>query len=132
MPRAKPSRKDYFPPPPPVERLWNPDTEKVEAYCGGTWKGRDLRAVVKDCPRFKLPLGTFPFRVHSFDVEDLIEFARHMLHVQQANLEEPVIMDDRGVVIDGRHRMVKALLEGREWVWCVKVPHGSKPTIPPT
>ena len=118
-----------YPPTPTVKRLWNDDNESVMgAIEGNKWRIRDLRSVVQNEKPFDLPLGLFNFREHEFEAKDLYEFAQHMLHVQESDLQYPVIMDQRGRVVDGRHRIVKALLEGKESVKCVKIPDGAIPT----
>lgn len=118
-----------YPKPPEVRRLWERDNESVKSFCGGSWRIRDLLAATADLPVFDLPLSLFPFNDHSFDAKDIYEFAQHYIHVRDADPDEPVVMDELGRVIDGRHRLVKALIEGRESVPCRKIPQGTKPSV---
>lgn len=62
------------------------------------------------------------------DEGGLIGFARHMKHVMEADLSYPIIIDEWGQPIDGRHRIVKALIEGHETIKAVRVPVGTHPT----
>ena len=114
----------------PIERLWSAENgeETVNSWGDRVWRVRDLRAAVKDQPVFDLPLALVPLREHKFDCPDIVEFARHMRHVQDADTDDPVIMDEWGWVMDGRHRIVKALIEGRESIKCVRLPHGMNPS----
>lgn len=119
---------ELYPDPPSIFRKWNSGDEKVTSYSGRVWCVRDLRNAVKDQPVFELPLAFVPVSSHSFDCGDLVEFAQHMLHVQQADLTDPIIMDNRGQIIDGRHRVVKALLEGLKTIPCKRVPDDVLPS----
>lgn len=42
--------------------------------------------------------------------------------VQDADLAHPIIIDPEGRVMDGMHRVVKALLQGREFVLAYRLP----------
>jgi ParB-like chromosome segregation protein Spo0J len=40
--------------------------------------------------------------------------------VQETSFEHPVIMDPSGFIVDGWHRVTKALLEGRDTIPAVR------------
>jgi hypothetical protein len=126
--KTKPAKPDAFPAPPVIGRKWHAGNEKVSSYGGRVWTVRDLRTAVENEPVFDLPLSLIPLSDHDFKCADLVEFAEHMLHVQQADLSDPVIMDNRGRLIDGRHRVVKALLEGVRSLPAKRVPDGVLPS----
>jgi len=42
------------------------------------------------------------------------EFVAHMKLILDADMEFPIILDQDACLFDGRHRMVRALLEGYE------------------
>lgn len=117
-----------FPTCPVVAPIWDDSNESVKSWGGRTWRVRDLRKVVEDQEVFDLPLSLIPLNDHRFEADDLYEFAQHMLHVRNSDLSIPIIMCERGRVIDGRHRIVKALLEGRDTIRCVKIPEGQLST----
>lgn len=118
-----------YPSPPEVTRLWSSGVdETVNSWGDRNWNIRDLRAAVAGQPVFDLPLSLIPLKEHQFNCPDIFEFARHMLHVQQADLSHPVIMDEYGWIMDGRHRIVKALLEGYTTIKCVRLPEGLRPS----
>lgn len=46
----------------------------------------------------------------------LRELVGHMKAVQEADLTFPIILDEDGELMDGRHRLMKAILEGHETI----------------
>jgi len=50
----------------------------------------------------------------------LREVARHCRRIHEASLEYPIILNDDGRLMDGGHRLCKALLEGRKTVSAVR------------
>jgi len=55
------------------------------------------------------------------------DFLVHYEKVSQANLDYPIIINAEGGIMDGRHRLVKAILEGRESIKAVKFVVTPKP-----
>lgn len=47
--------------------------------------------------------------------------AYHCKKVNQADLSKPIIIDSNGTVADGRHRIIKALVEGKRTIKAVRV-----------
>jgi len=118
-------------PAPSINRVWSVENgeESVDSWGGRVWRIRDLRAAVAGQPMFDLPLGLIPLRHFEFACPDIVEFARHMKHVLEVDVDDPVIMDEYGWVMDGRHRIVRALMDGKEAVRCVKLPDGLTPSF---
>lgn len=50
----------------------------------------------------------------------LRELVGHFKLVQDADLEVPIILDEDGVIMDGRHRIMKAILDGKETIKAVR------------
>lgn len=48
--------------------------------------------------------------------DNLRSFIQHIKHVNDADLDYPIIMNEDGYIIDGRHRLAKAILEGKETI----------------
>ena len=53
--------------------------------------------------------------------------AEHMRLVQEADLHFPIILDSRGRIFDGMHRVVKAFLERRETIEAVRFTQDPEP-----
>lgn len=121
---------DY--PPISIDRIWSKGgrDERTDTKNGGSWRGDDLARVVENEPVYEIPLIFIDMGSHYFKVEEggLIEFARHMKHVMECDLEVPIILDEWGSVMDGRHRLVKAMIEGRATIKAKRVPQGTSAT----
>lgn len=50
----------------------------------------------------------------------LRSFIAHMKMVNDADLSVPILRNEDGVIIDGRHRLCKAILEGKETIKAVR------------
>lgn len=117
-----------------VSRIWQQGNrgEQVKQGNDGTWRVTELRELTKNEPVFQVPLAFLPLKEHDFGTEHgLVSFARHMKHVMECDLSYPIIFDEYGTILDGRHRIVKALIEGHTTIAAVRVPEGSRPTMDP-
>lgn len=58
----------------------------------------------------------------NYDLKDLTmrDFIGHMKSVLDADLNYPIILDEDGYVMDGRHRVAKALLEEKDTIKFVR------------
>ncbi len=48
------------------------------------------------------------------------DFIKHMKKVLDSDLSYPIILDDEGYIMDGRHRILKALFEGVKTIKAVR------------
>jgi len=54
------------------------------------------------------------------NITTLRDFVSNMQRVIDADLSYPIILDNDGYVMDGRHRLAKALLEGKKTIKAVR------------
>jgi hypothetical protein len=114
-----------------ILRIWDQKHREEEVVCenGRVWRVTDLHEAVKDEPVYQIPLAFIDLAAHKFDSDGgLLAFAMHMRHVQECDADHPIIVDQWGKILDGRHRIVKALLEGRTTIGAKKVPDHTSPT----
>jgi len=52
---------------------------------------------------------------------NILEIAFHCKKVKDANLKYPIILDWNGNIADGRHRIIKALVEGKKTIKAVRI-----------
>jgi len=85
------------------------------------WLVTSLIEKSKDLEVFDLPLRCFciGFEIWS-PITTAKVLAEHMKRVQETDMNFPVIMDDEGFIMDGWHRVTKALLEGRATIKAVR------------
>jgi len=55
------------------------------------------------------------------------DVVRHALSIHNADLARPVILSSEGHVLDGMHRIAKALLEGRATISAQRLPTDPEP-----
>lgn len=70
---------------------------------------------------FELPLASIDLSVMRFSVKNTDEFVWQMKRCMDADLNNPIILDDLGQVADGSHRICKALLEGRRTIMAYRL-----------
>lgn len=87
----------------------------------GVWLVSSLIEQAKDLPVVDLPLcAIFSGQQIWNPITSPYQLARHMKRVQDASLDYPIILDEEGFIMDGWHRVAKALLEGRETIKAVR------------
>jgi hypothetical protein len=82
------------------------------------WRVAGLITQAKDLPVMELPIAALAIDV--VYEESLREMVAHMKLVTEADLETPIILDEDGVVMDGRHRIMRAILDGKETIKAVR------------
>lgn len=114
-----------------IGRLWNKGgrDETVSGLGDRMWRVSDLVKAIENEPVYEIPLAFIDLASHSFGTEGgLVDFAIHMRHVNESDSSFPVIFDQWGRILDGRHRIVKAIMEGRTTIRAVRIPDGTEPT----
>lgn len=64
---------------------------------------------------------------HKYEGLTLREMVMHFKAVQEADLTKPIIMDEDGEIMDGRHRLMKAMLTGQESILAVRFEENPSP-----
>ena len=96
-------------------------TEEKFVLKGDEWITDRLIAASKDLPVFDLPvkhidISSWPWG----NIEDVAQFAYRVKRTNDVDLQYPVIMNDKGYIMNGWHRVVKAIIEGKESVKAVR------------
>lgn len=87
----------------------------------GVYTVARLIELAKELEPFDAPLRCLCISAQIFDpIEDARALAEHVKRVNETNLDYPVIMNADGMIMDGWHRVVKALVEGRETIRAVR------------
>lgn len=84
-----------------------------------SWSIPRLFELARDLPVMDVPLR----HLHMYCVYErltLREMVMHMRAVNAADLDKPIILDEDGELMDGRHRLMKAMLLGVETIKVVR------------
>lgn len=84
------------------------------------WSVSRLIDLSKDLEPFEIPMmGLNIYNIYP-NIKSARSFVSHIKQVLEADLSFPIILDEEGYVMDGRHRIIKALLEGKETILAVR------------
>jgi len=92
-------------------------------YNTGDYKYRvkDLIEVSKSLQSFDLPLQAIDISYSPWGEIDIQSFVYHSKRVTIADSKHPIILSDKGVICDGWHRIVKAILKGESTIKAVRL-----------
>ncbi len=98
---------------------WHKDhTTQAYELDGKEWSIARLVELSKNLEVFEAPLRAMEIR-YNFNWS-MLDAVMHMKAVLDADLSYPIILSAEGVIFDGRHRVMKALLEGQNTIKAVR------------
>lgn len=83
------------------------------------WSVARLIFLAKDLPVLEIPLDHL-YVCYWYENINLRSMVSHMKAVLAADLQFPIILDEDGELLDGRHRVMKAMLEGAKTIKAVR------------
>ena len=90
------------------------------------WSISRLFELSKNLPIMEVPLNHLNIW-YKYENLTLREMVMHINAVNNANLNYPIILDENGELMDGRHRIMKAILNGRESIKAVRFDENPSP-----
>jgi hypothetical protein len=83
------------------------------------WSVARLIELSKDLPVMEIPIDhlNIHYKYEDLRLRDMI---MHMKAVLDADLSFPIILDEDGEVMDGRHRIMKAIIENKPTIKAVR------------
>jgi len=92
-------------------------------FCAGETEYRvvDLHELAKDLPTFKMPLEGINLNERPWGEPNINSFCYHIKRIENCNFDYPIILTPTGYICDGWHRVVKAIIEGRETITAVRL-----------
>lgn len=96
-------------------KAWFPPSEQFCTIGKQHWSVSKLLELSKDLPVMEVPLDHLNV-YHCYQKLSLREMVMHMNAVNAADLKFPIILDEDGEVMDGRHRLMKAMLLGKKTI----------------
>ena len=94
---------------------------KDQMYRDGNnlWSVPGLAKVAETLPVFNAPLSAIHLS-RVYDCLTMLELVRHMKSVMAADLSYPIIFSQDGKIMDGAHRVMKALFLGKSTILAVR------------
>lgn len=102
-----------------------PVNEQYSTIGKHTWSVARLIFLARDLPVMEIPINALSLW-KKYDVT-MRELITHMKAVLDADLSFQIILDEDGEIMDGRHRIMKVLLEGRETIKAVRFDENPTP-----
>lgn len=91
------------------------------------WYTKRLIEHCRDLPVFELDLAGVDLDVMPWELRSVFEYIKHFHLTSSCSLEYPVIMSPAGWVMNGWHRIAKAIIEGKKTVKAVRFLELPKP-----
>lgn len=103
-----------------------PVTEQMSNIGNHYWSVARLFELTRGLPVMEIPLDHLNV-YNTYEKLTLREMVMHMQAVNAADLDTPIILDEDGEIMDGRHRIMKAMLTGAETVKAVRFDENPSP-----
>ena len=106
------------------------DSEPLQDYYidreGNKYSVAKLLDDTKDLPVFEAPLAALDLSDKIWAGSNMFVMAFHVRRCMRADLNVPILLDWEGGIADGRHRVIKALAQGKRTIKARRLPW--KPT----
>jgi hypothetical protein len=107
-------------------KSWLPSQEQQCNLCNNVWCVSRLFELARNLPVMEVPLDHL--RVHyTYENLTLRQMVMHFNAVNAADLKWPIILDEDGELMDGRHRIMKAMLLGKKTIKAVRFDENPPP-----
>lgn len=107
-------------------RPFYPPKEQQCTLGNHTWSVARLFELSRELPVMDVPLNHLNV-FYEYERLTLREMVTHMKAVNDADLSTPIILDEDGELMDGRHRLMKAMLIGAETIKAVRFDENPAP-----
>lgn len=99
--------------------VWGKPADQFCKLSNHHWSVARLIQLSADLPVMEIPLEHLNI-YHRYKSLSLLDFAMHANAALKANLNNPIILDEEGELMDGRHRIIKCLIRGKETIKAVR------------
>lgn len=104
----------------PIEKWVTPESQFIETK-GHRYSILECIRASKDEESFDLPIKGMNIDYPSLSANSLCSDIAHIAAVLEADLKYPIILAPTGEIMDGRHRVAKAILKGDETIKAVQL-----------
>ncbi len=101
-----------------IKPFYSP-SEQLCTLGNHSWSCARLFELSRDLPVMEIPLDHLNV-YYTYEKLTLRDMVMHFQAVQASDLDMPIILDEDGELMDGRHRLMKAMLTGAETIKAVR------------
>lgn len=94
----------------------NPLQDHYDDGAGNYYSVAKLLDDAKDLPVFDCPLAALDLTGEIWEGSNMFSLAWHVKKVMRADLDAPILLDWNGCIADGRHRVIKAIAQGKRTI----------------
>ncbi len=105
---------------------WYKPCDQKSRIDNKTWSVSRLFELSRALPVMDVPLDHLSLWYY-YERLTLREMVMHMQAVNSADLDKPIILDEDGELMDGRHRLMKAMLTGAKTIKVVRFDENPTP-----
>jgi len=109
-----------------IEKWEGPEDGQMSQLGKNHWSVERLIDLSKDFKVMRIPLDHLNV-YHNYERITLRQMATYIRAVNDSDLSFPIILDEDGEIMDGRHRIVKCLVEGAKTVKAVRFDKNPEP-----
>ncbi len=99
-----------------IEKEWEFKNAQSITIQGRKYDVHEAIRLAADLPVMHIPMDHINISLVSPCESTMRSFVAHMLMVNAADTDEPILMNENGAIIDGRHRLAKHLMFGHSTV----------------
>lgn len=107
-------------------RAWVSPQDQMCSIGRHSWSVPRLFELARSLPVMDVPLNHMHL-YYTYEKLTIRELVMHMKAVHDADLDCPIILDEDGEIMDGRHRLMKAMLTGAETIKAVRFDENPSP-----
>lgn len=105
---------------------WHSPSDQMCNVGRHSWSVPRLFELSRNLPVMEVPLNHLSL-YYTYEKLTLRDMVMHMNAVNNADLDKPIILDEDGDLMDGRHRLMKAMLLGKETIKAVRFDENPAP-----
>lgn len=107
-------------------KTWHSPQDQMCTLGNHSWSVPRLFELARNLQVMDIPLDHLGLW-YKYDNLTLREMVMHIKAVNDADLDKPIILDEDGDLMDGRHRLMKAMLLGNATIKAVRFDENPEP-----
>ena len=101
-----------------IEKSWSFDSAQTITVFGKKYNIHAALMQAESLEVKELNIDDLYISYAGFGIDTLRDFIEHVKSVNDADLNYPILMNEDGYIIDGRHRLAKAIITGEKTIKC--------------